>query len=489
MSLIKQLAGQTIIYGIGQILPKVLHFIVFTTYLTNRLNDSKADYAVYLDLYAYTAVLIVMLSYRMDTAMFRFGKKQEDLPRVYGSAIGPMLVSAIAVVLIGYLGGDQIATWLTYPDKGYYVRWFAWIIAFDVLNLMPFAKLRLEGKAKEFVKYKFFNVILTILLVLGSIELIGLEQMRTYIPYISSEIDLVFLANLIASAALFVLLMWRHFPRVIEIDRALWWRMARYAAPLVIVGVAANINQFFGVPLQKFFLGGEIELNKEKAAAYGAVQKIPALLALFTTAYNYAAEPFFFKNADRSDARSMYGEITFMFVLTAGIFCVGLNSMIDIFQHLIGANFREVLYLVPILLMAYLFLGIYYNVSIWYKLADRTIYGAMISSIGAVITLVGSMLLLPRVGVDASAWIALLCYFSMVLIAWRIGARVYPISYPVGRIMIHLFLIVGFLLLGTYVNQQPFGGVFAGIGVTGIYMLCLFVMERERIMSIVRDYR
>lgn len=482
MSLIKQLAGQTVIYGLGQILPKVLHFIVFTTYLTNRLVD-RSEYAIYLDLYAYTALLLVVFSYRMDTSMFRFGRNKEDLPKVYSTALIPLLLSSLLVVTLGVFLSEQIAELLTYPQKPYYVIWFSWIIALDILNLIPFAKLRLEDRAKLFVFYKIGNVVLTVFLVFFFLEWAP-EWSKEMIPIADSDIDFVFISNLIASSFLFLFLLIFHFPRKMEIDVSLWKKMALYSAPLVIVGVAASINQFFAVPLQKYLLGAEIELNKDQAAVYGAVQKIAALLALFTTAFNYAAEPFFFKNAENKDAKVIYGEIALLFVMSAGVICVSLNSLIDIFQLIIGSAYREDLYLIPILLMAYLFLGIYYNVSIWYKLADKTKYGAYISTLGAMITLLGSITLLPILGVVASAWVALACYFTMVMVAWYYGKIHYPIDYPVKRIVIHLAILVLFLLIGWWINELPGAHILIGILTVLSYLLVLYFLEGQRVKKL-----
>lgn len=469
----------------GQILPRVLHFIIFTTYLTTRLNENRGDYAVYLELYAYASILIVFFSYRMDTSMFRFGRKEEDLDEVYASAFFPLLMSAFLLVLIGFLFDNTLANWLSYDDKPYYIRWFCWIIALDVMNLLPFARLRLQGKAMLFIKYKVFNIALTILIVFLTLEWLSPELRERYMPFCKGDIDFVFIANLIASAVLFLALMCYHFPRKMTFDVQLWRKMALYGWPLVIVGVAGSFNQFFAVPLQKYLLGGEILLNQDRAAVYGAVQKIPALLALFTTAYNYAAEPFFFKNSEEKDSSRLYGQITLYFIIAAGVISIGLNSLIDIFRFLIGSNFREGLYLVPVLLMAYLFLGIYYNVSIWYKLADKTIYGAVIASVGAGVTLIFSLLLLPVYGVDASAWTALLCYVSMVLLAWWLGRKYYPIHYPLRRISLHLLMITFFLLLGSTVNYYYDNSLWRGVIVLFSYMALLILVEKRALKRIV----
>lgn len=486
MSKVKQLAGQTIVYGLGQILPRVLHFIIFTTYLTTRLNDNRSDYAIYLELYAYASILIVIFSYRMDTSMFRFGKKKEDLEEVYASAFFPLAGSAALLVLTGVLFDDTIAGWLSYEDKPYYIMWFSWIIAFDVMNLLPFARLRLQGKAIQFIKYKIFNIILTVLIVFLTLEWMPRECSERLLPFCKGDIDFVFMANLIASAILFLVLMKDHFPAHIRVNRILWQKMAVYGWPLVIVGVAGSFNQFFAVPLQKYLLGGEILVNQDRAAVYGAVQKIPALLALFTTAYNYAAEPFFFKNSEENEASTLYGQITLYFIIAAGLISIGLNSLIDLFRYLIGANFREGLYLVPVLLMAYLFLGIYYNVSIWYKLADKTLYGAAIATVGALVTLIGSLLLLPVYGVNASAWIAFLCYFTMVILAWRLGQKHYPIHYPLSRILVHLAAIIIFLAIGSFINDQYNNSLWRGCLVIITYVCFIVFFEKKALKRIIR---
>ena len=456
---------------------------MFTTYLTNRLTD-RTDYAAYLDLYAYTSVLIVVFSFRMDTALFRFGKRLADLPRVYGTSLIPVFVSAGAILLLGYQFADVIADWLTYPNKTNYIVWFCWIISFDIVNLIPFAKLRLEGRAKLFVFYKLLNVLLTIGLVILFVETNLLDPILRLFPMAANEVDSVFIANLIVSAFLFIVLMCAHFPRVLKVDFSLWQKMILYSAPLIVVGVAANVNQYFAVPLQKFLLGAEIDVNKDQAAVYGAVQKIAALLALFTTAFNYAAEPFFFRHSDRSDAKDIYGRIALYFVMAAGVVSVTIYSLLDIFQLVIGVRYRDDLYLIPILLMAYVFLGMYYNVSIWYKLSDRTIYGAYISSVGALITLVGSLLFLPIFGVASSAWLALLCYMVMVLLAWQLGKSRYPISYPVYRIGQQLLVLIIALLACWVMHETVDSSIGYGLIILTMYVAVIGYIERRSLSTL-----
>lgn len=482
MSLIKSLAGQTLVYGLGHILPRVLHFVVFNSYLTYKWNDQPVEYAVYLDLYAYASILIIVFSFRMDTAMFRFAKKEADLETTYTSAIIPLVVSSFFLLCGGFFFAERFASALTYPGKGYYIQWFAMIIAFDVIALLPYARYRLVNKAFTFIQYKILNVILTVALVFFFLEIIprywpGLLQNWSFIQ---SDVDFVFLSNLIASLVIMITLMVNNKPSKWVMDWVLWKKMIKYSWPLIIVGVAGSINQFFAVPLQKFFLGAEVEINKEQAAVYGAVQKLAALLAMFTTAYNYAAEPFFFRNSEAANMKKLYGDIAIFFLMAAGCISLGIFLFIDVFQFVIGSHFRQGLYLLPILLMAYLFLGLYYNVSIWYKLDDKTLYGAIIASVGAFITLSGSIVFLPHYGVVASAWTALACYVVMVLLAYFSGQRYYPIEYSKLKIIKHLSLIVGIMAIGFCINQEnSWINIISGAVLFLLYVGLLYLMERS----------
>ncbi len=487
MSLIKQLAGETVLYGFGQILPRILHFLIFSSYLTYRLNESPGEYAIYLDLYAYASVLIIICSYRMDTAFFRYGSKG-SLTEVYKTAFIPLVISSLMFVVVAFIFAEDVATFLTYPGRGYYVIWFAIIIALDVIVLLPMARLRLKSRARLFVSFKVANVLITVILVIFFLELLPsfnpdfLSDLRSFVK---SDIDYVFLSNLIASSLMLIGLLFVFPISTGKVNWLLWKKMISYAWPLVIVGVAGSINQFFGVPLQKYFLGADFAVNKDEAGVYGAVQKIPALLAMFTTAYNYAAEPFFFKNAESKDAKTLYGDIALFFVMAAGFIVVGIYLFVDTLQFLIGSSYREAIYLVPILLMSYLFLGIYYNVSIWYKLSDNTRYGAIIASIGAVITIAGSIIFLPIIGIDASAYAALACYGTMVVLAYVIGQKKYPIDYPLISIIKMIGWMIAIMILGTLLKSESvFYNLILGLGLFLIYGVGCYILER----GIIRKY-
>ncbi|NNE27321.1 MAG: oligosaccharide flippase family protein [Saprospiraceae bacterium] len=448
MSRIRQFAGQTLTYGVGHILSRILFYLLITVYLTYRIKD-QYQYGVYTDIYAYVTVLIVLFSMRLDTAFFRFGNKSEQRNAAFGSAWVPMIISAIVIVIIGHTLDDFFAALLLYPDSPYYVRWFSIILAFDILSLLPFARLRLENKAKLFVLAKVFNVLFTIGLVLFFLEIVPRSSIQDleWLPRYAFDIDYVFLSNLIASVAVFLLVLFFAKPGGIVFNSALMKKMLYYAFPLIIVGVCGSFNQFFAVPLQKYFLGKDVVENIAQGGVYGASQKIASIFLLFTTAFNYAAEPFFFNNSNEEDRTELYGKICRMFVLIGGILILTIYLGIDLFQFLVDGSLRDAIHVVPILLLAYLFLGIYYNVAIWYKLADKTIYGALVSFIGVVITFSISIVFLPKYGYIASAWAALITFGVMVVIVYILGKKHFPIPYPVTKILNSILILITVIII------------------------------------------
>ncbi|MEL6926899.1 MAG: oligosaccharide flippase family protein, partial [Bacteroidota bacterium] len=273
---------------------------------------------------------------------------------------------------------------LEYPDNQNYVIYFAFIIGFDALAAIPFARLRLENRPLRFALIKLMGVIINISIVLFFLTLCPLLIEKGYdaaatIYDDSRKLDYVFIANLVGSAVALLVLSPVLLKTKINFDKQLWKQMLRYAWPLVIVTVAGIINQFFAIILQKNLLGGSLDDNLATAGVYNAALKVAVLMTLFATAFNTAAEPFFFNQAKRSDSRLIYAQAAQAFTMAASIVLLGILLYLDVLQYLVGKNFREGLVLVPILLVANLCLGLYYNFSIWYKLTDKTIFGAYIS--------------------------------------------------------------------------------------------------------------
>jgi len=456
MSLLRQLAGETVIYGMSHIMPRILHYIVFTIYLTRSFPDTK-DYGIYNDLYAYSSIILIILICRMDTAYFRFSSREEDKQGVFSTALIPLLLFGLLFLMSLLFSQELIARFLGYPNQTHYVIWFGFIMMFDAFVALPFARFRMENRPYRFLFFRLLNVGLTIFFVFFFLELspylmnkgwTGLER----VLFLDNRLDYVFLSNLLASALIFIFMIPELLRDKFRFNAELWKKMMVYALPLVIVGIAGSFNQTFGTPLQKYFLGDSVTANLASAGIYNATLKIALLLNLSVVAFNYAAEPFFFKNFAGRDNTEIYGLVALAFTIIACFILLGIYVYIDIIQLIIGVNYREALHLLPILLFAYLFLGLYYNFSIWYKLVDRTIIGTYISVIGAMITLIISILFLAKIGYAASAWAALACYSFMAVAGLITGRFYYPIPYPIKKIGLYILIAALILCISYFIS-------------------------------------
>lgn len=483
MNRIRQFAGQAAIYGLGSILSRIVYYLLVTFLLTKLLGDRTDEFGTYSAFYAYISVLIVIFSLRLDTALFRFGSKGKDLQAAFSTAFFPVIFIAVGIVLVGFFFNTFIAGLIGFPDHPNYIRYVALILAFDILNLLPFAKLRLTNRAKTFALYKIFNVALSGILILFFLVL--MPRMEIQIFGLSAEsydlVSWVLIANVIASCLLFLSLAPVFKNVKFKLDKALLLKMLSYTYPLVIIGIANGVIQFFGTPLQQWFLSGDQTANLGQAGVYDTTRRIASLFVMFTTAFNYAAEPFFFNNSTESDRKELYGKICRLFTLVGGLVIIAMIIGIDILKYLVDPNYWSSLFLLPVLLIAYLLLGIYYNISIWYKLSDKTIYGAIISIIGMALTLIVSIIFLPTIGYAASAWATLISYFVMVLIAYYLGQKHFPIAYPVKKILLDVIVIVAiiccaFILRSRY-EQLPLYAGYALLFV--IYLVYAFRAERK----------
>ena len=452
MSLLKKLAGETAIYGISSILSRLLNFVILTPYFTRVFL--QGEYGVVSDLYTWVALLMILFTYRMETAFFRFGSKEGALENTFSTASISLLVSTLAFAGTMLIFAPLIASWLRYPDHPEYVILFTSIIALDALAAIPFARLRLQNRPIVFAVVKTGSIIVNILFIFFFLEgcpyLIerGWEGL-TFIYNPENRIAYVFVSNMLGSLFAILVLLPAYFKLKLKFDAALWKRMLIYAWPLIIAGFAGIINQLIGIPMIKELTSSDIDYNLRQAGIYSAAAKLAVLMNLFTQAFNYAAEPFFFRNASREDSSYIYAQVGQAFAFVGSFAFLGIMLYIDIIQFFLGDDFREGLGVVPILLIAYLFLGLFYNFSIWYKLADRTKIGGLIALVGSIITISMNYFLIPNpaIGYYGPAWAALACYSFMALTSYWTGQRFYPIHYPMGRIFLYIGIAVGIYLI------------------------------------------
>ncbi|MEM6723000.1 MAG: polysaccharide biosynthesis C-terminal domain-containing protein [Bacteroidota bacterium] len=497
MSLIRKLAGETVIYGLSTIIGRALNALLVPLY-TYTLLDSQ--YGVVAELYALVGFLNVLFVHRMETAMFRYGSKAENRSKAFQTSSISVFGSTILLVGALLLSAQSIANWLEYPDQKQYVIWFALIMGFDALSAIPFARLRLEGKAIRFVTIKLLNIGINIGLNLFFLVLCPYMIKQGYEGWsaiYSPEMGIgyIFIANLVASAVTVLLLLPTYFSDRTkwQFDRDQWRIMFKYAAPLVLVGFAGIVNEMLDRVLLKQLLEGNLDYRTGQIGIYSANYKIAMLITLFTTAFTYAAEPFFFRNADRSDAPELYATVAKWFTWVACFGMMGILLFIDLFKYYVGPEFREGLDIIPILLLANVFLGLYYNLAIWFKLTDKTIMGAYIAIGGALITILANWFLIPILGYRGSAWATLLCYFCMLLASYWMGKRHYPIPYPLGRIasVLILAMLIGYgswAIRGLEMISTPLS---LGIN-TGLFFLVLgifYQLEKQELTTIFRSVK
>jgi len=455
MSLLKKIAGETAVYGLSSVVGRLLNYLLVPLHTAVFLPQ---EYGVYSYLYSYVGFLMVSLTYGFETAFFRFSQEEKQNKATWSTAIISLLLST-SVFLVGFLLFQQpIADLIKIPDQPEYIVWFAFIVAFDVLVAIPFARLRLEGKAFQFAGIKIINILINIGFnvfflwfcpYLINKEIATELLQKIYHPEIG--VGYVFIANLIASAATFLILLPAYFKQKLQFNYALWKRMFRYAAPLLLVGIAAMINELIDRILLKFCLSGSPTYIDSQIGIYGACYKLSILMTLFTQAYKMAVEPFFFSASKHQDAKIQYAQLMHYFVAFGGLIFMGVTFFINIFKYFIqDESYWVGLNVVPILLMANLFLGIYFNLSVWYKLTDKTEYAAIISVIGAIITLVLNFVLIPVIGFYGSAWATLVVYFTMCLMSYFWGRKYYQVPYQLIKMLGVLSLSLVLFLIDFY---------------------------------------
>lgn len=446
MNDIRKLAGQTVIYGFGTVVPRFLNYALLTPFYTRILGLEQ--YGVVTELYAWMVLALVILTYGMETTYFRFAGKKAPAGEVYGTALISLLATSSLFLFAISLFVDPVSGFLGYAKHPEYIKMFAWIVAIDAFSAIPFAWLRNNNRPVVFSALKIINVLVTIIIAFFFLRTAPAlaEKGDTWIYRIWNpdfQVGYVFVANLAGSAVTLVCLLPFIFRIKPVFDRKLLLKMLSYSWPLLIGGMAGSLNEVLDKILLRRLIGGAEGLAT--VGLYGAGYKVGVLMSLFIQMYRFAAEPFFFEKAGSRDARETYAVTMKYFVITALILFLGINLYPEAIQVLIGEDFRESLKVVPIVSMGYLLLGIFINQSIWYKVDDKTIYGAWITIVGVIVTLAVNIVFVPRFGYIAAAWAHIACYLSMVIVSYFVGQKYYPIKYETGKIFMYIVLAISLL--------------------------------------------
>jgi O-antigen/teichoic acid export membrane protein len=412
-----------------------LHTVVFV----------PQQYGIITEMYAYVAFLIILLTYGMETAYFRFSTKEGQNPKtVFSSVLSSLVGSTSMFILMAIVFAQPTADWLMYPDNKEYVVWFAIIVGLDAVSSIPLARLRSENKAKTFAGINIANVAvnvgLNLFFLVYCLPLVksgGGNWITDTFYDPGTGVGYVFIANLIASMVKFLLLTPTMLRGFVKPQMALLKPMLIYALPLLIAGLAGMMNEMFDRVMLKRLLYPLIgqEQAMFQLGVYGACYKLSIIISLMIQAFRYAAEPFFFSQEKEAGSKELYAKVMTYFVwVLAGTFLF-VMLYIDLFKYFIpNEEYWVGLKVVPILLLANICLGIYYNQSVWYKLTDKTGYGAGLAIFGALITVILNLIFIPTYGYMASAWATLACYASMMFVSYLLGRKFYPVPYEVGKL-------------------------------------------------------
>ncbi len=451
MSDIKKLAGQTAIYGVPTIIGRFLNYFLVPLY---TYNIATQNYGVVSELYAYIAFLMIILTYGMETAFFRFSQTEEKKDIVYNTSLLSLTITTSAFLIISFVFINPISSVLEYQDNKNYIALFLLILGLDAIRAIPYALLRSEQKAARFAFIKtmdiFSNIIFNLFFILVCPILFN-NNNPLITPWFKPD-DLVlyiFISNFLASSIATLLLLPEYMKFRFLFNFPLLRKMLVYALPVMIGGLAGMVNETFDRIALKHLVSIPEDITGSKAISeykmsqigiYGACYKLSIVISLFIQAFKFAAEPFFFSKMQQKDAKESYSSIMTIFVIFLCVIFLGVMGYIDIFQYFVGKDYRVGLSVVPILLGANLFLGIYYNLSIWYKVTDKTIYGAYIAIIGAVITLILNYILVPIMGYVGAAWTTFICYFVIAALCYIIGQKHYPVNYNLKHITLYILL-------------------------------------------------
>nr|MBS0038593.1 polysaccharide biosynthesis C-terminal domain-containing protein [Saprospiraceae bacterium] len=456
MALIKKLAGDTTVYGLSSVLGKVVNYLLVPLY---TYVFAEGQYGIVSELYAYTAFVMVLLLYRMETAYFRFGADRENRQRVFNTGLSSIVLSTLLFAVVFMLLANPFGELIKLREVHQpLIKILVFIWAMDVLCEMPFARLRLEGKALRFAGIKLTNIgvnigmnLFFLLLCPYLLQSESWSFLHGFIePWYDPDfgIGYVFVANFIASLTALVLLIpqWSGF--AFQFDTGLWKKMFWYSSPLIIAGLAGITNEMLDRVLLKHLLPFSLEENERQLGIYSACYKLAIFMALFTQAFRYAAEPFFFQNAKNAKAPELYAAIGKYFFVVGLVAFLVVTLYLDVFKHFLRREgYWEGLGVVPILLLANLFLGLYYNLSVWYKLTDKTIMASWIGLGGALITAVLNIWWIPIFGYTGSAWATFICYGIMCVASYYIGRNYFRLPYEWKNLFLYLFLALAVFFL------------------------------------------
>lgn len=480
----KSLFKQTAIYGLATVLPRMLSFLLVRLYTKELPKDEYGEVTIVM---AWMVFLNVVLSYGMETGFFRFYNSEKNKQDVISTSTVSIFWSSMLFLGVALLFRNTIAQMVNV--SAYYITYAIWILMLDALVIIPFSKLRAQRRPTAYAAIKIGNVVVN--LGLNLFCLLWLPHIAQNNPgsftgslYVENfEVGYIFLANLVASLLTFLVLSPDYFRINWHIDTVLWKRMMRYGLPILFAGIAFAINEHFDKILLEKLLPPNIA--KAEVGVYSACYKLALFMTLYATAFRLGIEPFFFSHAGNANARQTYAMITKYFVIFGSFILLSVVIFAHVLKVLLldQEAYWEAMPVVPLIILANFCLGIYTNLSVWYKLIDKTYIGAYISLVGAAITLALNFLLIPKIGYYGSAIATIAAYGSMMVISWYLGSKQYPIPYDLKRIFGYMGVSITFSAVSFYVFPENY---FMGIALLLIFLYFIYHNEKDALQRIIK---
>lgn len=489
MSSVKKLAEQTLWYGASSIFGRFLNYLLTPLLAT---IFASADYGKITTLFAIAAFLNILYTYGLETAYFRFTAKEPET-KVYNTCVSSLLITTTLLTTVFLLLSKPIAAFLEIPNNPEYVQWVVLIVAIDTLAVLPFSKLRFTGRPRKFAFLKIINILINVGLVLFFLYWCkNAAKDSFWFELYNPKIGLgyVIIATLIASGVTLLLLLPELFHFKFSIDQKFWKELMTYSWPLIIVGLAGMVNELIDRFMLLKLIPGTTEDAYSQSGIYGANYKLAILIVLFIQAFRMGAEPFFFTQSTQENAQRTYARVMKFFVIACCFCFLGVVLFLDVWKYFMGSRhpeYWEGLIVVPVLMLAKLFLGVYYNLSIWYKLTNKNITGAWITIGGAIITVIINFLLIPTMGYMACAIATLCCYGYMMVISYKMGQKHYPIPYAWKKLTSYVVICV--LLFGIhqasiyFFVSKWFSHIWAMI-LIGLFAIVIFRIEKKEFEKI-----
>ncbi|WP_111670498.1 polysaccharide biosynthesis C-terminal domain-containing protein [Algoriphagus litoralis] len=496
MSNLKKLAGQTAIYGLSSILGRSINFLMIFVY-TSFLN--KEVVGSFTGIYALIGFLNIIFTYGMETSFFRFSTgKNLDPEKVYNNTQSLLITTTVILGTCVFLAAPWLAEILDYPGKSYLFRWTALILSFDAILAIPFAKLRLTNRAFAFAGAKIINVLLNVffnlLLIVWIPVMIGKGILPDY--FLGYQLDwgveYILLANLIANGLIIPYVWWKAGFFSFSLDKEILQPMWKYAIPLLFMGLAGVTNELvsrlsFEYLLPEDFYPG---LNtREAAGIFGTSIKLAILMNLVIQAFKYAAEPFFFGKAADKNSPQLYAMVMHAFIIFCSTLMIVISVNLDLVAYLFPKKdgYETAFFIVPTLLMGYLLLGIYFNLSIWFKITDQTRYSFWITLIGAIASLIVVFSLVPVMGYLGGALSTLICYLLMSGLCYYFGQKYYPIPYQTGKGVLYLLFAFGLSYAGFYLElDSQILSFLAKNSLVLLFISLVFFLEKDQISGFLK---